>query len=173
MTAIQIYKIDLQVVEKLKHISQTTFLETFGDLNSAANMQNYLDNNLSIEQLSNELTNPDSEFYFAEINNEIIGYLKVNYNNAQTENKLQNALEIERIYVLKEFHGKKIGNVLIEKVFEIANKKAVDSIWLGVWEQNHRAISFYTKYGFEIFDKHIFKLGNDIQTDLLMKLVLE
>jgi diamine N-acetyltransferase len=172
MTTTKIYKIDIQAVDQLQQISRATFMETFGDLNSAANMNNYLENNLSKEQLANELTNPDSEFYFAENNNEIIGYLKVNYNTAQTENVLNNALEIERIYVLKDFYGKKIGNLLIEKAKEIANTRNSDYIWLGVWEKNHRAISFYSKYGFEVFDKHIFKLGDDIQTDLLMQLKL-
>jgi ribosomal protein S18 acetylase RimI-like enzyme len=82
------------------------------------------------------------------------------------------ALEIERIYVSKEFHGKKAGQVLYEKAMEVAKDKNADYVWLGVWEENQRAINFYKKNGFVEFDKHIFKLGNDEQTDIMMRLQL-
>ena len=101
-----------------------------------------------------------------------MGYLKLNFGDSQTELKDQKALEIERIYVLKEFHGKKVGQLLFEKALKIAEEKKVDYVWLGVWEENLRAINFYKKNGFEEFDKHIFKLGNDEQTDIMMKLKL-
>lgn len=82
------------------------------------------------------------------------------------------ALEIERIYVLSEYHGKRIGQLLYEKAMQIAKQSNADYIWLGVWEENPRAISFYKKNGFVEFDKHIFKLGDDEQTDIMMKLQL-
>lgn len=88
---------------------------------------------------------------------------------SQTENTDENALEIERIYVLKEFLGKKVGQVLYEKAIEISTQKEVDFVWLGVWEENQRAIRFYHKNGFEAFDKHVFQLGDGKQTDILMK----
>ncbi|MEY4459269.1 MAG: hypothetical protein RIT38_474, partial [Bacteroidota bacterium] len=91
---------------------------------------------------------------------------------SQTELKDNTALEIERIYVAKAFHGKKIGQLLYDKAIEVAKVKMVEYIWLGVWEENHRAINFYTKNGFVAFDKHIFVLGEDAQTDIMMKLEL-
>jgi ribosomal protein S18 acetylase RimI-like enzyme len=54
-----------------------------------------------------------------------------------------------------------------------AKKTNADYIWLGVWEENTKAINFYTKNGFAGFDKHIFKLGDDEQTDIMMKLQLD
>ncbi|SMG52036.1 GNAT family N-acetyltransferase, partial [Sphingobacterium psychroaquaticum] len=102
--------------------------------------------------------------------NEVIGYLKINFGQSQTELKDEKALEIERIYVLKEYHGKNVGQVLYQKAMEIAKEKKADYVWLGVWEENPRAISFYKKNGFVEFDKHIFKLGDDEQTDIIMKL---
>src|SRR5690606_2609409 len=81
-------------------------------------------------------------------------------------------LEIERIYVLKDFHGKKVGQLLYDKAIEVAKEKKSDYIWLGVWEENPRAINFYKKNGFVEFDKHIFKLGNDEQLDIMMTLKL-
>src|SRR5690606_33664131 len=120
-----------------------------------------------------ELNDEKAEFYFAKTGNRIIGYLKLNFGAAQTELKNDNALEIERIYVLQEFHGKKAGQILFNKAIEIAKNKKVDFAWLGVWEENLRAINFYKKNGFTEFDKHIFKLGNDEQTDIMMKLKLK
>jgi hypothetical protein len=88
---------------------------------------------------------------------------------SQTEIKSSKSLEIERIYVLKEYQGKKAGQLLYNKATEIASDKNVDFLWLGVWENNHRAINFYKKNGFVEFDKHIFTLGSDKQTDIMMK----
>ncbi len=133
-------------------------------------MQKYLDNSLSLKQLSDELEDENSEFYFAIHKNEVIGYLKVNHGDAQTELKDQSSLEIERIYVLKEFQGKAVGQLLYERALQIANQMEVDYVWLGVWEKNPRAIAFYKKNGFVEFDKHIFRLGEDDQTDIMMRL---
>jgi diamine N-acetyltransferase len=173
MNKIEIYKIGIEEVEQLQTISKLTFFETFAEGNSEENMQNYLENSLSILQLTIELFNPNSEFYFAKTDYKVIGYLKINFGNAQTELNENEALEIERIYVLNEFHGKKVGQILYEKALEIAKQYESKYLWLGVWEANKRAISFYQKNGFIAFDKHIFKLGNDEQTDIMMKLKLD
>lgn len=173
MGEIEIKKIGLTDIEQLQIIGKQTFLETFADGNTKENMQKYLEEGFTANKLTSELTNPNSEFYFALLNNKVIGYLKINFGQAQTELKDQKALEIERIYVLKEFHGKKVGQILYQKAFDIAMQTSADYLWLGVWEENPRAINFYKKNGFVEFDKHIFKLGDDEQTDIMMKLRLE
>ena len=167
--SISIQKITLNEVEALQVISRLTFYETFAEVNTEENMSSYLENDLSLERLSEELNNPNSEFFFASLENEVIGYLKINYESVQNEQKIANSIEIERIYVLKEFLGKTIGQLLLEHAFQIAREKGNENVWLGVWEQNKRAIRFYQKNGFEEFDKHIFMLGEDVQTDILMK----
>ncbi|KQO21204.1 GNAT family acetyltransferase [Flavobacterium sp. Leaf82] len=172
METIEIKRITLQEIDQLKEIGRKTFHETFSESNSEENMQKYLDEKFSSEKLTEELKNTDSEFYFATLENNVIGYLKVNFGESQTELKDDKALEIERIYVSKEFHGKKVGQLLYDKAIEIAQQKNKDYVWLGVWEENLRAVRFYTKNGFREFDKHIFKLGNEEQTDLMMKLKL-
>ena len=166
----QIRKLDITDLENLQKISITTFRETFEEVNSEKDMQKYLDENLSLERLKNELENLDSEFYFIENKNKNLGYLKLNFGNAQTEKVEENYFEIERIYVLKAFLGQKIGQILFDKAIEIGREKNLEYVWLGVWEENHRAIKFYKKNGFEIFGKHDFVLGEDVQTDLLMKM---
>lgn len=172
MEHLEVVKIDLDRVEDLQKIGKQTFFETFADTNSEEDMQKYLEESFALEKLENELKNPNSEFYFAKDNEKVVGYLKINFGDSQTELKDNSALEIERIYVLKDYHGKKVGQKLYEKAIEIAKEKAVEYVWLGVWEENHRAIKFYQKNGFEAFDKHIFVLGNDEQTDIMMKLKL-
>ena len=167
-----IRKINIQDLEKLKGIGKLTFAETFSSENSEENMKEYLENGFSTEKLTAEQTDQNAEFYFAELDGKTIGYLKVNVGQSQTEIKDKNALEIERIYVLKEFHGKKVGQILYDKAIELAKEKNVEYVWLGVWEQNPRAIRFYEKNGFKAFDKHVFKLGTDKQTDIMMKLKL-
>ena len=173
MESIAIIKISISDITELQKIGRKTFLETFADSNSEENMKSYLEEGFSFEKLTGELKNENSEFYFAKFDTEVIGYLKVNFGESQTELKDNKALEIERIYVLKEFHGKKVGQLLYDKAIEIAHKCNIDYVWLGVWDENPRAINFYKKNGFVEFDKHIFKLGDDEQTDIMMKLKLK
>ena len=172
MDNIDIKRVTLNDIAQLQKIGRQTFTETFSSGNTEENMKNYLEEGFSIEKLTSKLTNKTSELYFATLDNEVIGYLKLNFGQSQTELKDDKALEIERIYVLKAFHGKKLGQLLYEKAMQIARQTNVDYVWLGVWEENPRAISFYKKNGFVEFDKHIFKLGNDEQTDIMMKLNL-
>ena len=173
MSNIEIRKVTLKDIEQLQKIGRQTFLETFAESNTKENMKTYLQEGFSNEKLATELADNDSEFYFAMLKNEVIGYLKLNFGKSQTELKDNRALEIERIYVSKEFHGKSVGQILYDKAIQIAEKKNADYVWLGVWEENPRAISFYKKNGFIEFDKHIFMLGNDKQTDIMMKLKLK
>lgn len=172
MDKIVLRKITIADLVELQTISKQTFYETFADLNGADDMQKYLDNNLSIDQLKVELSDENSEFYFASADKKVIGYLKINFGPAQTEINDKSALEIERIYVLKDFHGKKVGQILFNKVIDIAKQTKAGYVWLGVWEKNLRAINFYKKNGFLEFDQHIFKLGDDEQTDIMMRLKL-
>lgn len=172
MEKIHIHKITSKNIDQLQKIGRQTFYETFASGNTEENMIKYLDEDFSVSKLSAELNNENSEFYFANMGHKVIGYLKLNFGNSQTELKEDKAVEIERIYVLKEFHGKKVGQALFEKAMEIAKLKNASYVWLGVWEENQRAIDFYKKNGFVEFDKHIFKLGNDEQTDIMMKRIL-
>ena len=172
MKDIHIQKVTINDINELQKIGRQTFSETFSGDNSEEDMRKYLDENFSSEKLTAELNNKDSEFYFAVLDNAVIGYLKLNFGASQTELKDNKALEIERIYVPKEYHGQKVGQLLYEKAIQVARQKEVNYVWLGVWEENFRALSFYKKNGFVEFDKHIFKLGNDEQTDIMMKLEL-
>lgn len=172
MEDIQVKKISIEDIDQLQQIGRKTFYETFSEVNTEEDMTQYLNESFSNEKLTSELTDKNSAFYFALNHHEVIGYLKINFGDSQTELKDGNGFEIERIYVLQEFHGKKVGQILYEKAIEIALQMKADYVWLGVWEENPRAIKFYKNNGFVEFDRHIFRLGNDEQTDIMMKKIL-
>lgn len=173
MEEIIIRQVASNEIAELVEISKQTFLETFAAGNTEEDMKKYLQDNLSQEKLTAEFSDTNSQFYFAESRGSIIGYLKLNTGPAQTELKDNKGFEIERIYVSKEYHGKKVGQLLYEKALAIAAELRAEYVWLGVWEKNTRAINFYKKNGFVEFDKHIFVLGNDEQTDIMMQLELQ
>ncbi|MGD1318177.1 GNAT family N-acetyltransferase [Chryseobacterium sp. 2R14A] len=169
MEQIILRKIEEKDVKSLQEIAKQTFFDTFSPHNTAENMEKYLNEGFTTEKLTSEIQNENSQFYFALSDNEVIGYLKVNSGDAQTELQDENSLEIERIYVSKDFHGKKVGQILYDKALEIAKNKNLKYVWLGVWEENHRAVQFYKKNGFVEFHQHIFLFGDEEQTDLMMK----
>lgn len=166
---ISIRQVRADEAAQLQSISRQTFYDAFAAVNTEQDMQKYLDENLSIAKLTDELNEPGSLFYFALDNENIIGYLKLNFGNAQTDLKENDGLEIERIYVLQTYQSAKVGQRLFEHALQIANQQNANYIWLGVWEHNTRAISFYERNGFVTFGKHSFMLGNDEQTDILMR----
>lgn len=172
MEQINIEKAAVEDCAALQSIGRQTFAETFAGSNTAADMKKYLDENFSDEKVGVELRYPGSVFFIAKDGERVVGYMKLNTGKAQTELQDEASLEIERIYVLREYHGKKLGQLLLDKALEEAQYQGKSYVWLGVWEENDRAIGFYTKNGFAAFDKHVFKLGEDVQIDIMMKKML-
>jgi ribosomal protein S18 acetylase RimI-like enzyme len=165
----KIDQISKDSILQLQKISKQTFIETYSSANTNENMMRYVEEEFSLDKLEAEVEDKNSKFYFAKLGSQVVGYLKVNIGDAQTEKIKANTLEIQRIYVLKQYQVKGIGKSLYEQAIKIAKENKVDFVWLGVWEENPKAIRFYEKLGFEAFDKHVFKLGEDLQTDIMMK----
>lgn len=166
---INIQKAEFGDLKTLQEIGKATFFETFAESNTDADMQQYLAVQFSLDKLSTELLERNSQFFIAWDAGSAIGYLKVNTGDAQTELKENHSLEIERIYVLNAYHGKKVGQQLYERALKVASGLGKSSVWLGVWEKNPRAIRFYEKNGFVAFSTHVFKMGDDEQTDIMMR----
>ena len=169
---IQIIEVGLNDLRSLREIAKRTFYDSFAGMNSAENMQLYADEYLTDEKLETELLNPDSKFFFSKLEDLPVGYFKINRGGAQTVLPNEHAFEIERIYVEQAHKGNGIGKMFISKAIEIASASGANYLWLGVWEHNQPAIRFYEKNGFKRYNRHIFKLGKDEQTDLLMKRIL-
>ena len=166
---VTIRKVETKELDALVQFSRQTFYEFFAHLNDPLHFEAYTAVHFAPEKMLGELTNPDSAFYFALVGDEIAGYIKLNENDAQIEFKEDKGLELERIYVSGQHHGKNIGKLLLQFAIQTAIDKQKDFIWLGVWEHNLNAIGFYRHHGFDVCGSHDFILGDDRQTDLLMK----
>ena len=169
MQNLGIEKVDETELELLQLISRETFYDSFASMNTPENMAQYLEEGFSVEKLTRELNDPNSAFYFAHLDDEVVGYLKLNFGGAQTELQDPNAVEIERIYVRRAFQGRSVGQALYDYALALARSRQAQFFWLGVWEKNDRAIRFYERNGFVPFGTHVFMLGDDAQTDMLMK----
>jgi ribosomal protein S18 acetylase RimI-like enzyme len=152
----------------LQEISVETFKDTFQNQNSPEVMEAYLNRAFNLKQLGKELLNNCSEFYFIYMNKEVAGYLKLNFNNAQSEKMGYDSLEIERVYIRGKFHKQGLGKYLMNKAIDVAREQNKEKIWLGVWEKNENAISFYKKMNFVQTGVHSFYMGNEEQIDFIM-----
>lgn len=164
-----IKKCTLQDLESLRNISIETFYQTFADSNTAENMQAYLQSAYNEEKLYRELSNPNSSFFFVCVDERVAGYLKLNEFAAQTDINDSDSLELERIYILRDFQGMGLGKDLLEHAISVANEGGKKYIWLGVWEHNERAKRFYQKNGFYRIGEHSFVVGDDVQIDYVMR----
>ncbi|MCQ2010317.1 GNAT family N-acetyltransferase [Sporolactobacillus sp. STSJ-5] len=153
----------------LQEISIETFDQTFRDQNSPETMKAYLERAFNAKQLEKELSDPSSEFFFIYFNQELAGYLKINTDDAQSEKMGDESLEIERIYIRRTFQRKGLGKYLINQALDMARSQNKTMVWLGVWEKNEKAIAFYKKIGFVQNGAHSFYMGDEEQTDLIMK----
>ena len=158
----------LEDSQMLQEIGCETFKETFENQNSPENMTSYLEEAFNIKQVENELSNPSSQFFFVSVHDEVAGYLKVNTGDAQSEEMDDDSLEIERIYIIHKFQKLGLGKYLFNKALDIAFKENKSRIWLGVWEKNKKAISFYSRLGFVQTGEHSFFMGDEEQTDFIM-----
>ena len=158
----------LKDVQVLSDIAIKTFFDTFDGTCTKEDMDGFLYEYYNIHQVEKELNNPDDYFYFAEIDGIAVGYIRFMEDNAGYSKMNQwKALELKRLYILKEYHGKGVAQALIDFYFEFATKNEFEVAWLGVWEFNFRAQRFYQKNGFtDTGDKHPFPIGNTPQTDL-------
>ena len=150
-------------------ISHQTFYDTFAANNTKENIDKFLNDQFTKGKLMLEVGAPENIFLLAYFNNEVAGYVKLRDGKKPDELRIENALEIARIYSLADKIGKGVGKALMQASIDMAKEKNKHLIWLGVWEKNRRAIDFYIKWGFEKFGEQEFLLGNDVQNDWLMK----
>lgn len=159
----------IQDAETLRSIAEQTYRETFSADNKTAIMDAYTQEAFNSDKIETELRNPDSTFYFGVDNDVCVGYIKLNVGEAQTELQETDSLELERIYVLQAYQGKRYGQQMLDFAIHQARRQGMQSIWLGVWEHNIKARKFYEKNGFARFGEHDFVMGDDRQTDYLLR----
>ena len=160
-------------LEEIIQIGKETYIATFQSFTTKEIMSKYIEQAFSMNKIEKEILNTNSEFYFIKNEEETMGYTKLNIDNAQTEFQSSDSLEVERIYIKEKYKGNKLGYKLIQHAIKRAKELHKNSIWLGVWEKNLKAIEFYIKCGFYIDGEHAFYMGNDKQTDYIMKRKVE
>jgi ribosomal protein S18 acetylase RimI-like enzyme len=162
-------KCSLSDLDQLVQIAKSTFIDAFEADNDAEDFQSYIASAFSRSKLSEAIENPFTSFYFVYSKDDLVGYFKLNENDAQTDLKDEDSLELERIYVVKEFQGKGIGRRMLDHVKIVASRTRKTFLWLGVWEHNKAAIKFYENNGFSKFGRHPYYVGKDKQMDWLMR----
>ena len=163
---------DLNDLDCLTNISRTTFIDAFEEDNNPEDFKTYVDAAFSTDEIRKELLDKYSQFYLVYGDEALVAYFKLCENEAQAEDFGDTAIELSRIYVLQAFQGHTLGKHILQKIIDIAKTNEKSMLWLGVWQKNAKAVRFYERYGFAIFDTHSFYIGKDKQTDWLMRLDL-
>lgn len=156
----------------IAELSRSTFYDTFASQNTPENMEKFMNEQFTYDSLVQEVCSPDNIFIIVEAGDKVAGYARMRESAPPPSLDELPSIEIARIYALQSMIGKGVGNALMKKCVEIAFEMGKRVVWLGVWEQNQRAIQFYNRWGFEKFDEHNFVLGDDVQTDWLMRKML-
>ncbi len=167
-----IRKAGIEDVKRITDLARHTFYETYAPFNTLENMERYMDEQLNEDCFSKRLQDRGNTFFLAYFNDVLAGYVQLDNGSCHSSFKEIHSVEIARFYAIPQMIGKGIGHALMQRSVEHAKENNCKVIWLIVWQENKRAIAFYKKYGFEIIDTHVFKLGDDLQNDWVMKMQL-
>ena len=156
----------------LAELGALTFSETFAADNSPEDMAAYLAASFDLAQQSAELNDPASTFFIAEVGGLAAGYAQLHAGEPAEGVEGSKPVELVRLYVSREWLGRGVGEALMRACVDEARRAGHETIWLGVWERNGRAQAFYRKWNFRAVGEHVFLLGSDPQTDILMERAL-
>jgi len=163
-----IRKAKSQDAGQLTKLAERTFRDTFEAMNTPEDMSLHCETHYSEAIQAREILDPEITTLVCEQQQELIGYAQLRCGEPPTCVQATRPFEILRLYVAKEWHGKGIAQDFMAESIAIAKLQGADQIWLGVWERNPRAISFYRKFGFVEVGDHVFPLGTDPQRDIIM-----
>jgi GNAT superfamily N-acetyltransferase len=155
--------------EMLAQLAARTFYDAFESSNTPENMQAYMSAAFDLPGVERELADPSSKFLIAEVGGEPAGYAKLYEGEVPECVTGPDPIEIVRLYVEQRWWGSGVGRALMETCLDEARESGYRTIYLGVWEQNHRALAFYRKWRFEIVGSHILMVGDDPQNDWWME----
>jgi ribosomal protein S18 acetylase RimI-like enzyme len=156
----------------LAELGARTFLDTFADSTKPEDMTAYLSASFGARTQAAELADGDSTFFVAETDGAASGYAKLHAGEAEACVTGLKPVELARLYVLREWFGRGVGEALMMACVEEARRLGHLTMWLGVWEHNARAQAFYRKWDFRVAGEHVFRVGSDPQIDLIMERAL-
>ena len=155
--------------EMLTELARRTFYEAFAPMNSPENMEAYMSQNFTLQKFSAQLADPRATFLIAEIEATPVAFAKLYDGEVPDCVGGFAPVEIERFYVDRQFHGMGVAQTLMQACLDRARQSGYGTIYLGVWDKNHRAIAFYRKCGFDVVGSHAFQMGDEAQNDLWME----
>jgi diamine N-acetyltransferase len=155
--------------EMLTEFARRTFYDAFAPMNSPENIEAYMSQNFTMQKISAQLDDPRAVFLIAEVEATPVAFAKLYDGEVPDCVRGFAPVEIERFYVDQQFHGKGVAHTLMQACFDRARQSGHGTIYLGVWENNRRAIAFYRKCGFDVVGSHAFQLGDETQKDFLME----
>jgi diamine N-acetyltransferase len=153
----------------LRDLAIQIYRDTFSDANTPENMEAFISKDYSVSSFQREFREDGSHYYFALDHDQPAGYLRLRKNSEADFHLGSNTIELHRLYIDVNYQGKQVGSLLMQHALDVAKAMKVDWIWLGVWEHNPKAQKFYSKWGFERFAEHVFYMGDEAQTDWLLK----
>ncbi len=159
-------------IPELRRVSIETQVDTFAVHNTPEVMEAFLRESYSIEKFEEEFKENDAIYYIAWDGSRLAGFVRLRVTDEVNHLLDKQALELQRLYVTRDFRGKKVGANLMQYSIDYARERNFAWLWLGVWEGNIKAQEFYKKWGFQKFSEHIFWMGPDPQNDWLLKLKL-
>jgi diamine N-acetyltransferase len=152
----------------LAELGAETFADSFAAVNTPEDMREYLAASFSPAKQARELEELSSSFLILERDGTTVGYARLSLGPAPAPVAARTPMEIVRFYSRREWIGKGVGPALMQECLSAAASSGCDVVWLSVWERNPRAIAFYRKWGFEQVGRQKFRLGSDVQDDLVM-----
>ena len=153
----------------LATLAEQTFRRAFAAQNTPEDIESYVATNFSPAQVEAELGEEASTFLVADANGSLLGYAKLRDDRAETCVTGPSPVELERLYVHTDAIGQGLGAKLMRACLDWAGDAGFETLWLGVWARNERAIAFYERWHFETVGSHVFRLGSDDQIDLIMQ----
>ncbi len=166
---IRIRKAKIEEVPAVRELAIEVYTDTFADQNTPANLQAFYRDSYNLPKFKSEFHEAGATLYLATDELKIIGFLRLRQSREVEKQLGLNTVELHRLYVHRDYHGTSASRLLMEKAMSYAMEKKFEWMWLGVWEKNFRAQKFYAKWGFERFGEHVFQMGDDPQTDWLLK----
>ena len=152
----------------LSRFAARTFEETFAHSTSPADMAAYLASHYSPGIQRAEIEDARTTTLIASDGSNLVGYAQIRDNDVPECVTDRGAIELVRLYVDRGWHGRGLATALMTRAEAAARERGAGTMWLGVWENNHRASAFYRKHGYAEVGEHVFLLGQDAQRDLIM-----
>jgi len=157
----------------LSLLAAETFSDTFAHFYTPTDLRTFLESTHTEQLQLTELQNPDYLTLLVVQKDKFVGYSTIRIGSREEQIKGPDPVaEIWRFYISKEFIGKGAAKMLMDRTMEVVKESKASIVWLGVWENNHRAQNFYKKYGFQEVGYHDFVIGTAVDRDLLFQINL-